>query len=180
MKIVIKGKPKGTTDIVEIKRIEGDNLTIAEFESFVAINACNPPFLSYYDITVEEDTTTPPGEDPIQVLARAKKFKYDQIDYKTAALIAGGFTFDGRQFSLSLYAQANWHALKDNTSEFTWPKDVTTIDNDTYSLAESDVVGLWQAGKTALDSHLESGRLLKKQVFDAADVAAVLAVVDTR
>lgn len=113
-------------------------------------------------------------------LADYKQLRYNEIDGKTVALIAAGFVFDSATFSLSSPAQSNWHALKNQTAEFTFPKDITTINNDTYSLAEADVIPLWQAGKGVLDGHITSGRSLKKSVFDAVDKAAVDAVVDAR
>jgi hypothetical protein len=113
-------------------------------------------------------------------LADLKAYRYKEVDYKTGALISVGFTYDSKQFSLSLPAQANWHAIKDNTSEFTFPLTVSTMDNSGYDLAEANVIAFWQAGRDALKGHIDTGRALKKQIFDAADIAAVNAIVDNR
>jgi len=117
---------------------------------------------------------------PILSLAEYKQVKYDAIDAKTIQLIGTGFVHDSETFSLSLGAQTNWHALKNQTSEFTFPKDVSTKGNNKYSLTEANVSVLWAAGKVALDGHLTTGRDLKKSVFDAVDEAGVDAVVDNR
>ena len=109
-----------------------------------------------------------------------KNVRYPSIDKKTGQLIALGFTYDGNTFSLSINAQANWNALKDQQGEFIWPVDITTIDNNTYSLAVSNIDAFWTAAKDTLKGHLDSGRALKKSIFDATTKAEVDAVVDNR
>ena len=126
--------------------------------------------------SIVEMTDTEKGEP----LAAYKQNRYNEIDLKTGALIIAGFTYDSKTFSLSINAQTNWNTLKDQESEFTWPVDVTTIDNDTYSLVQANLGAFWTAGKDAVKGHLDSGRTLKKSVFDAADKVAIDAVVDTR
>lgn len=113
-------------------------------------------------------------------LDQYKKKRYNEIDKKTGGMIAAGFTYDSKQFSLSLNAQSNWNALKDDTSEFTWPAEISTIDEDTYDLDEANVGAFWNAGKDVLKGHLDSGRALKKSIKDATDKAGVDAVVDNR
>lgn len=113
-------------------------------------------------------------------LADYKSLRYNEIDYKTNVLISQGFTYDAHTFSLSIPAQLTWEGLKANEADFTWPVDVTTLDHDKYSLAQANLTAFWDAGVAAVKSHLDSGRNLKKSVFDAVDEAAVDAVVDAR
>jgi hypothetical protein len=113
-------------------------------------------------------------------LSDYKTLRYNEIDAKTGALIGAGFTYDSKQFSLSSAAQRNWSEIHSNQTEFTFPLAISTLDNDEYSLASANVNAFWTAGKDALKGHLDSGRALKKSVFDAVDEAAVDAVVDNR
>lgn len=113
-------------------------------------------------------------------LSDYKQNKYSQIDYKTGALIYAGFVFDSQTFSLSVSAQTNWNALKDQEAEFTFPLDISTINNDTYSLTQANLDNFWSAARDTTKGHLDSGRVLKKSVFDAVDQAAVDLVVDDR
>lgn len=113
-------------------------------------------------------------------LEEYKDSMYSAIDLKTNVLIGQGFVYDSTTFSLSIYAQTNWHTIKNQTSEFTFPLDISTIDNNEYSLAEANVAAFWDAGKTILKGHLDSGRDLKKSVFDAVDKSAVDAIIDNR
>lgn len=116
----------------------------------------------------------------VQSLSAKKESRFIEIDIKTGQLIAAGFSFDSQTFSLSANAQANWNTLKSQESEFTWPVEISTADNNTYSLAQVDLSTFWQTGRDTVKGHLDSGRSLKKQVYDAANEAAVDAVVDTR
>jgi len=109
-----------------------------------------------------------------------KQVRYDAIDTKTKSLIAAGFVYDNETFSLSHDAQSNWAALKNNSGDFTWDKNISTINNNTYSLALANLVAFWTACNNAINGHLDSGRVLKKSVFDAANEAAVDVVTDVR
>ena len=113
-------------------------------------------------------------------LPNYKLLRYNEIDLVTDALIAAGFTYDGETFSLTLEAQTNWNALNDQEAEYEWPVDVTTLTNETYSLSAENLDAFWAAHRTAVDGHLDSGRVLKQAVFDAEDEAGVDAVEDSR
>jgi hypothetical protein len=113
-------------------------------------------------------------------LAEYKQLRYNEIDAKTQEVLQMGFTFDSETFSLSSKAQHNWARLQEHELEYTWPQDVTTIDHNKYSLTQANLSDFWDAAKSAIDTALSGGRDLKKQVYDAADEAAVDAVVDTR
>jgi len=130
---------------------------------------------------VDNDVLVNDGTPKNLPLSDYKQLRYNEIDGKTMSLIFGqGFTFDSHQFSLSIPAQGNWTNIKTNISDFTFPLDVTTVDNNTYSLSETDVVAFWTAGRDAVKTNMDSGRVLKKSVYDATTSAQVDAVVDNR
>ena len=113
-------------------------------------------------------------------LAGYKDQRYVEIDQKTGLIISAGFTFDGETFSLSANAQRNWDSIKTSKSDYSFPLDITTIDNNTYSLTNPSVQAFWVAARDAVKTPLDSGRVLKKEIFDAIDAAAVQAIVDNR
>jgi len=113
-------------------------------------------------------------------LTAHKQTRYAEIDDKTVSLISEGFTFDGNVFSLSVHAQTNINTIKNNSSVFTWPLAVTTNDNNVYMLSEANLPGYWGAAMVATKTNLDTGRSLKKLIFDATDRAGIDAVVDTR
>jgi hypothetical protein len=129
---------------------------------------------------LDKDILVNDGTPKELTLADYKQLRFNEIDGKTLALLAPGFTYDSKTFSLSSNAQLNWSEIHSNKTEFTFPLDVSTIDNDTYALAEANVDAFWTAGKDKVQEHIDSGRVLKKSVKDAVDEAAVDAVVDNR
>lgn len=118
--------------------------------------------------------------DPSVSLIDYKNLRYNEIDYKTKELILQGFLFDGNTFSLSSSAQFNWNNLKVNESDFTFPVIVSTIDSDEYTLTQANLLPFWTVGKDTVKGFLDSGRDLKKLIFDATDRAGVDAVIDNR
>jgi hypothetical protein len=113
-------------------------------------------------------------------LEALKEHRYLEVDIRTAELISVGFVFDGQTFSLSANAQRNWDSIKTSKPDYSFPLDITTIDNNTYSLTNANVQAFWVAARDVVKSHLDSGRALKKSIFDAVDIAAVNLVVDNR
>lgn len=109
-----------------------------------------------------------------------KAYRYDEIDSRSQELIAAGFVYATKTFSLSHNAQINWDNLKNNTSEYIFPKDISTTDSDTYSLASVNLSAFWAEKEMILNGHLDSGRALKKQIFDAVDRSASEAIIDNR
>ena len=116
----------------------------------------------------------------LTILANLKEFRYEEIDIKTATLISVGFTFDGETFSLSANAQRNWDSIKTSKADYSFPLDITAKDNNTYVLTNPNVQAFWVAARDAVKAPLDSGRILKKAIFDAIDIAAVNAVIDNR
>lgn len=106
------------------------------------------------------------------------------IDKNTRDLIAKGFMHSGHKFSLSLAAQANWNRMvaKHAAGKLTFPTDeVSTFYGARHTFTDAAAFEAFEdAYLAAIDSIIESGRLLKEQVDAAATVEEVNAVIDTR
>jgi len=103
-----------------------------------------------------------------------------KIDKKTQYLISQGFSFDGKQFSLSEPAQINWLGLKTLEDVITWPIEITTKSDGSYSLAQSNLIFFLGTGKATIKAYIDSGRNLKTAINDAITQAGLDAVVDGR
>lgn len=115
---------------------------------------------------------------------KAKRIKYKAIDARTDEIIAAGFTFGGKQFSLAATAQMKMvgtHEVKDDPA-LTYPIEWNTIDdNDTISLQNAtDLHNFYLTGVGTMRSVLDSGTSLKGQVRAATTKAEIDAVVDPR
>lgn len=112
----------------------------------------------------------------------AKIVRYDQIDKRTEELIAEGFLFDGKVFSLSANAQRYWTGLMVGASAIAYPVVVNTLDDGaTYTIPNAGtVVGVYGAAMNTVKDRLGSGTDLKSEVRAASTVEAVNAVVDDR
>ena len=62
----------------------------------------------------------------------------------------------------------------------TWPVTITTKDDDSYSLVQTDLSSFVGTGMAIKQTHLDSGRNLKISVKAATDINGVNAVVDNR
>lgn len=117
-------------------------------------------------------------------LAAAKKAKMDAIDNNTAEKIALGFTYDGHLFSLSTQAQTNLDGLMlaNANGAVTFPHYMSTKDDSVeYEVIDGTALGtIYMTAVGTIKHWYDTGRELKKQVRDAADLAAVAAVVDDR
>ena len=131
-------------------------------------------------IVAGEVTAVTPFAYPVS-LAVYKTNRYPAIDRRTRELIAVGFAYDGETFSLSSQAQSKWHGLYNASSDLTFPVKVTTVDNNEYSIPDGPTgKAMYLTGINTVKTHLDSGRTLKKSIYDAADKAAVDAVIDNR
>ncbi len=113
-------------------------------------------------------------------VAEEKELRYNEIDAKTRELITAGFEFEGNVFSLSGNAQLNWSEVHTNQNQFTFPLAISMKNHDTYDIPQNKVQPFWSAAKDTVKGHLDSGRVLKKSVFDATTKAQVNAVIDNR
>lgn len=143
----------------------------------------------YWKINPDDTVTemTQPEKDTVEnvpsTLASTKLIRYGEIDSKTGSLIAVGFAFDGKTFSLSGNAQKKILATEtaDVHNWITYPHDMAAIDNDKHILLDSvETKNFVKAAWDHVATQIQSGLILKKSIFDAVDKAAVDAVVDTR
>ncbi len=105
---------------------------------------------------------------------RTKRF--GEIDQRTSDLIDEGFTFDGKVFSASINAQSNWHWVLSfaNNNWLSFPVTISTKNHGEYILDNAaDVDSFIQNGFSQIKGHLDSGRVLKKSITDAADEDAI-------
>jgi len=112
-------------------------------------------------------------------LEELKNYRYAQIDKKTSELIAQGFPFDGRTFSMSTNAQINWSNFP-NLPDGLFPLSINDISENTYSLALADRLNFYLSALNYKNIQLQSGSALKAQITSAVDIAAVNAVIDNR
>jgi hypothetical protein len=133
---------------------------------------------------IEPDVKVNDGTLTQLTLANYKQLRYNEIDKRTGELILQGYVYSSKTFSLSETAQTNILAL-DNTRDdpaLTYPITYNTIDDlDTYSVVDStDLHNMYLTALATKKSHLDSGTVLKQQVRDAVDKAAVDLVIDNR
>lgn len=113
---------------------------------------------------------------------RAKAAKRAEIDARSEDLIAEGFSYDGRTFSLSLNAQAKWLGLYVGRSAITYPYPAQTLDGlGVYDVASAAVVeALYGTAMARVAAVLAGGADLVARVNAAATLDAVNAIVDSR
>jgi len=118
----------------------------------------------------------------LTVLSELKEFRHDEIDTRTGELIALGFTYSTKQFSLSTNAQINLTGADNARTDLTYPITFNTIDDlDTYDVTDAtDMHDMYLQALGTKKTHLDSGTALKDSIRAAADIAAVDAVVDNR
>ena len=92
-----------------------------------------------------------------------KKEIINLIDTKSEEKIFGGFVFDNNRFSLSLSAQINWSNLLFLPESF-FPVNLSTKDDDVYSLTYANVQLFYQAALNGKNAPLQEGNVLKQQV----------------
>lgn len=105
-----------------------------------------------------------------------------KIDTKTQQLISVGFTFDGKQFSLSDNAQRKLLILQNlitmNALDPQTP--MSALDDSVYMLARENAQAFVAAGYARLSGLIQSGTALKGQVLAAESEEEVNAIQDTR
>lgn len=117
-------------------------------------------------------------------LQELKAWRYEMIDARTSELIKQGFSYQGKQFSLSQNAQINILGL-DNAKDdpaLSYPIKYNTIDDlDSYDVVDaSDVHNMYLSALATKKGYTDSGTVLKQQIRDAVDIDAVNAIVDNR
>jgi len=112
----------------------------------------------------------------------AKATRRNLIDYQSGVLIAGGFTYDSTQFSLSANAQINWTNVHQNRANWSYPLKVSIFAlSGEYSLTnQTTVENFYNTGIQRVKTILDGGRQLKIDINNAADQTELDAVVDDR
>lgn len=119
-----------------------------------------------------------------RALSSAKEVKFFAIDCRTQELIARGFSFGGKVFSLSASAQRTLlsaYSIHDGL-DMTYPIVWNTIDNEDSITIENpqDFKEFYLAAFDTCRAWLESGTTLKSAVRAAASFEELEAVIDTR
>jgi len=113
-------------------------------------------------------------------LASAKHHKYKSIDKATDALVSAGFSFAGKQFSLSANARQRIIAvdLMRNDPAIAYPVNWNTIDDaDSLPIADSEMMhGMALTAMGTVRAYIDMGSAAKAQVRLATTVEEVESV----
>lgn len=123
-----------------------------------------------------------PAPVPVVVLDDAKRGRKMQVDTQTDALIATGFTVDGKTFSASDAAQLKWLGMLTSRASLSYPITVPTIDDTEFVslVAASDVEAYYNALLARIQTVLTGGVLLKGHIAATTTQAELDAIVDNR
>lgn len=175
-----------------------NGLTVSRLHSeIVALGISSAAFLgvtSHEGVCSVVFDTTPNATDQASVdgavaahdpgLADAKKAKLEAIDARTDELIAGGFVYASRLFSMSMPAQIRMIGISQvkGNPAVTYPIAWNTKDDsDVYQVANAnDLEGMYLTALGTYRAHVDAGTALKDQVRAATTVSEVDAIVDTR
>ena len=112
-------------------------------------------------------------------LDELKDIRYVEIDMRTQEIIAQGFLFDGRTFSMSLTAQINWSNFP-NFPDALFPLTIIDISEAPYVCSLANKMNFYYAALNAKNIPLQTGGNLKAQIELCADEACVNAIIDNR
>jgi hypothetical protein len=99
-------------------------------------------------------------------LDTAKTEKITAIDAKTRQLIAQGFTFNNKTFSLSEPAQINWLGMQGFKASLTFPFKVSTIAEEGYELSNlSEFEQFVGTAFSTVNQRKSSGVALREQIM---------------
>ncbi len=179
-----------------LRRANTPRLDPADFvidpASLAALEAAGTPS-KYWKVSgdgldiVEKDAGEKTTQDAADLPAY-KAARCGAIDYQSGVLLSAGFTHATKTFSLSVTAQLKIMGLRvgilagdivDATADY--PIDVSAMDETDYEIPdETDAKLYFKTGLDRVKDVLTGGASLKQEVIDAADAAAVDAVVDAR
>jgi hypothetical protein len=111
-----------------------------------------------------------------------KQLKFNEIDKRTEELIAQGFAYNSKTFSLSNNAQINLLGVDIKRNDGILPLTFHTVDDmdeETFTTPE-DLDNFFMIALASKKAHLDSGSALKVSIRNAVDRAAVDAVIDNR
>jgi len=122
--------------------------------------------------------------DDLTPLSEYKHIRYVEIDDKTEELILTGYTFAGKQFSLSANAQTNILALyttKDHPA-ISYPISYNTKDDEeVFNIPDASTLeGMYLTALGTKKAYLDSGTSIKEAIRAAITKAEVDAIIDPR
>ena len=113
-----------------------------------------------------------------------KHYRIDEINVRTAELIAGGYTWATKQFPLSINGQINLNGLVNaaQLGMLTFPIDLNTLDDeDRHPIADvTEVYNIFGTALATKKGYLDSGTALKDLIMACSDEAAVALIIDNR
>jgi hypothetical protein len=113
-----------------------------------------------------------------------KQERFEQIDSKTTELIGQGYTYSGKQFSLSEDAQTNILALFTTKDDpiLTYPIRFNTLDNlGFYDAIDSTTISnMYYTALATKKAHLDTGTALKDQIRNAVTKNDIDSINDNR
>lgn len=119
-------------------------------------------------------------------LDSAKTARIAAVDLRTQELIAEGFAFAGKRFSMSEAAQRNWIALSSGLANgmLPFPMAVSTVDEHSHVLAAANdlkaFLGAYMVYQADPAQPLGSGRALKERITAATTIEELDAIADDR
>ncbi len=166
------------------------------FEKYLKVNYSFKNFIVGVDSLIIEFETEPNESEKTDIinfynditesdwLEIYKEKRFEQIDSKTTELIKQGYTYSGKQFSLSENAQTNILALfttKDD-SVLIYPIRFNTVDNlEYFEASDASVISdMYYSALNTKKGFLDSGTDLKNQVRTASTINEIDLIVDNR
>ncbi len=172
----------GYTDLLEDGVYDESIHTVSTVAEVLQLPAGQSYTKVFEGAFVEMTTAEKDAADVIH-LSEIKSAKILEIDTKTDELIAAGFTYNSKTFSLSENARdklLTWRIKADGGDETA--RTAPTMDSlDTELLADAAaVVAFTDAAFDKIQAHIDSGETLLASVRAATDKAGVGAVTDGR
>ena len=114
-------------------------------------------------------------------LEHEKYLRLKMVDDKSRELIENGFSYGGKQMSLSIQAQANLAGFHNVKSIMTYPQGWTTLDDEEYSIpTEADFDSLYLTALSRKKTVLDEGRVIKVSIKEATNLSELDAIEDNR
>lgn len=154
--------------------LSGRRYNVRTTDSELKVTVKDEPALTTQQETDLTDAVTAWDPDSVDLDA-VKAAKIVEVNRHVAGRLKAGFTYGGKQLSLSREAQINWLGLATKSARLTYPYVIRTIDElDTYTITDAaDAVALSDAAFDAVEAILADSRTVRTNVLAAVDAAAV-------
>jgi hypothetical protein len=128
-----------------------------------------------------DSTHTWNGSIWIRDLDIEKSKRKQEISEKTGYLISVGYiTHNSHNYGTASHSQFNFEYLRNHPANFTWPYNVTTYERYKHAITQAECSDICDLIEASVTSEISAGLDLMDQVHNAADLAALDAIVDTR